>query len=307
MIKMNLLKNYNLSLSEIYQRKDIPDDDEEELSASSLALEWVSAFIKTFVMATIMFSIIAVAIILILDPFYRSPIRAIRASIRQDEPLQPALTPNAPRYVQIQVINFARSGTNVDEEPDIEKLSVIASIPIVSNSSSVPPPPPQVAPLPNKPLKRIPPPPPPPKKVIPPYSGPYTYSVSLANATTDEYELMRELANYNNVNIEAMETWVGSVPYWTLYTPDENSAIVVDSKRVKLLGKFRKQEQASLFATRYGTATPIIVQEDRNMRLVSTRVCCMPIDKAKEFARMTGIDDKLFTITQLRAKEDDKR
>ena len=310
MIDINLYKNYRLTLADVH--KAYVAESEVFVTAyqaPSAQSSWIKKFLLTFLTATLVFALAAVAVIVILKPFSK-PVMPVFIS---DTPFTLPEEEPKPEYIVVQAIEFADdavssvvSGTKRDVTPNIEVLPAIApiqEIPIPPKVNTVPP---------EKQLKAEVPKAPPAKTggkstvaatpiptaeaTISPVTVRALFSLQLDNATQTEYELLKKMTSeYDTVTVYA-ESKSRLIPIWRVYLPKRGSGIFIEGAEVAPESSFATQAEAVVFAQEYGSGTVIIRMENDSYLSYNVRVCCMSNEEAKIYAQNSGITDKVFVL-----------
>lgn len=314
---MNLLKNYNLNLSKVYDLAEQEIDVTEGYKPYKPS--FASKFIKTFFTAVFSFALIAAIVVLILDPFAK-PVE-FTDPVEELAPPPPILPP-MPGYVQIQVIEFeGDSSSAVPQEPetvetpatgqsvtrnttpDIEALPAITrpkqdGVPenpaVTSTPQAVirqPVTDPKAAVVPRaeeKPKPKV-------AVVTPSPTLPPKYSIEVSDITPAEFDILDGIAFDFGTKAAIISESASPVTLWTVYTPSKNSGIIIEGVEVSALRSFNSRGEAIKYAEKLG-GDAIIRSEQLTDRRYAVRVCCMEIEDAKSFAQMSSITDKLFRI-----------
>ena len=312
MIDINLFKNYKLSLADVHrayieEHKVLVKEVKVYTNQNSL----FKKFVLTFLTATVLFGLIAAAVIIIFNPFSKPP---PPLAPRPETPIEEVVEvePES-EYVMIQIIEFAdtviASPSGISQPtrnltPDIEVLPKLTqetvakpetNMPIPQNQPSrqetvaVTTPPP--ARTDRKPAVTTPSPP----VTQPAFSATPLYSLRLDNATPAEYEILNNLtAGYDKVTVQT-ESRYRFTPVWRVYLPKSGSGIFIRGTEVAYESSFPTQAEAVLFAQKYND-TVIINMENENDISYMVKVCCMSSEDAKVYAQKSGITDKIFLL-----------
>jgi hypothetical protein len=303
---INLLRNYNVSLTDVYKNLSEIEAFTPQYAPSQAASTLKKVFL-TLITIGVSFGLIGAILILLFDPF-RPTMRYVQ--LDPEPVVVPDIVPPPPGYVQIQVLDFGFDMPMEGLGDDASQAAVESLPPIADNETA------QVAsaqvaqarPTPNRannrPANRRPTQDAP--AAVPPEVAPEnpTYAVVLASATPAEYDILSSLASTSGLTVEIASSNNTRETRWMVYVPEAGTGItinvpntlgIMETLEVTPLRGFASRAEALAYAQSHGGKT-VIKAEEAVHPVYELRVCCMLIDDAKLFAQRTGITDKLFQL-----------
>lgn len=308
MAEINLYKNFNLSLADIYNADVNSLDIVEQNKAIPAKTGSIKRFIITFFIAILIFAVVTAGVLFYLKTF--SGVTWHKGSTVDSTTQETNPDPATTGYVQIQVIEFAGDSNTPDtgtQASHLEPMPVIVrpvepQEPPSSTSSAtlterpVPVEPsakpneipavktqPQAAKQPAIPAK-------------PPVTVPM-YAIDVTGLTDSDYKVLKSLADSKQLKLTgSKETVAGKI--WVVYKAQRGTGLFIEGVEVYPSNSFTSRAEALSYAensTKSGE-TVLIKPQDSILESYSAKICCTDIDKAKLLAQESGITDKIFKI-----------
>ncbi|MDR2869293.1 MAG: hypothetical protein LBV04_02475 [Deferribacteraceae bacterium] len=284
---INLLKTYNMSLTDIYKQMiDADAYDSQYVPSKGLTLPKKIFF--TILTVLVSFGLIGALLVLAFDPFNKPPTPIVQLEVPVDVP---PIVPAPANYVQIQVLDFG--DLEIAQQPEVETLPAQPASETPANTRPTPP----ARPRPTPPAQ-------------PRGTSPY-YAVTLSGATAGDYDIITSLAQASSAQAEVVDVRTTMEMRWIVYTPQAGTGLAIANlwtngldtlpaglradMEVAPIRNFASREEAVAYANNYGAVT-IIFAETVEHPFYELRVCCMELEAAKLFAQRTGITDKVFQL-----------
>jgi hypothetical protein len=292
MLEIDLYKNYNLTVAEIFKEREAAEKEYEYVprEAPKKMPIWKKLFIA-FAIFIPLSGIISTAIIYVFDPFYVPPVYApdtVELAIpKQVDPLE--------NFVKIQIIEFEPEEKVVEETENlpvvarpVEPKPAPAPTPSVGATSGRPSaqggqtPPLQPSPAPT--------PPPPPAPVI------TQYVLEISGINRAEFDILSGIAVSRGAKVSITRDLSVRQLVWTIYAPASGTGLFVENMEVTRLAQFSDRGEAIAYAEAQTGNNIIIRAESETEVWYAVEICCMNIDDARLSAQESGITDKVFRI-----------